>query len=91
MTSHSSRIFFHVAANAIERTEREQVLRQKERRYQAVFNDPNILVGLIDTDGTVLDINQTAMEYIDATLNDVIDTPFWETPWFDHSEALQDD
>lgn len=69
----------------------EQELQRKERRYQAVFNDPNILVGLLDTDGTVLDINQTAMEFIDASLDDVTDTPFWKAPWFDHSKTVQND
>jgi len=72
-----------------ERKEREQELNRIERRYQAVFNDPNILVGLIDTDGTVLDINQTAMEYVDATVDEVMGSPFWETPWFDHSDDVQ--
>jgi len=72
-----------------ERKEREQELTRIERRYQAVFDDPNILVGLIDTDGMVLDINQTAMEYIDPTLREVTGQAFWETPWFDHSDAVQ--
>lgn len=66
-------------------------LRQNERRYQAVFNDPNILVGLIDTDGTVQDINETAMAYIDATPEQVTGLPFWETQWFEQSEAVQAD
>ena len=74
-----------------EREKREAELRRKERRYQAVFNDPNILVGLIDTDGTVLEINQTAMGYTDAILEDVVGERFWQTPWFDHSEAARED
>ncbi len=74
-----------------ERKARERERRQKERRYQAIFNDPNILVGLIDTDGTVLDINDTALEYIDAIRDDVLDELFWETPWFDHSDDVQED
>lgn len=74
-----------------ERKEHEQELQRKERRYQAVFNDPNILAGLLDTDGAVLEINRTAMEYVDASLDEVRNTPFWETPWFDHSESLQDE
>jgi PAS domain S-box-containing protein len=74
-----------------ERKERESELRRKERRYQAVFNDPNILVGLIDTDGSVLEVNRTAMGYIDATTEDVIGEPFWEMPWFDHAEAARTD
>mgnify|MGYP000631001913 CR=1 FL=1 len=70
-------------------TERKAELRQNERRYEAVFNDPNILVGLIDTEGAVLDINETAMDYIDGTLDDVCGEPLWESPWFNHSESLR--
>ncbi|WP_435146023.1 PAS domain-containing protein [Halobaculum sp. P14] len=65
-----------------DRKERERELRRTERRFTAIFEDPNILVGLLGTDGTVLDINQTAMEYIDADLDDVTGEPFWETPWW---------
>ena len=78
-----------VTREITERNADNRKLREKERRYQAIFNDPNILVGLTDTDGTVLDINRTAMEYIDATLGEVTGRPLWETPWFDHSEPVQ--
>ncbi|MFT4947720.1 MAG: PAS domain S-box-containing protein, partial [Natronomonas sp.] len=71
-----------------DRKEREPELRRNERRYRALFDDPNILVGLLDTDGTVRDINKTAMEYVDATIDDVTGCPLWEGPWFDHSEAV---
>ncbi|MDS0221674.1 PAS domain S-box protein [Haloarcula sp. S1AR25-5A] len=86
-----SRQALGIAREITEHKEREQELQRKERRYQAVFDDPNILVGLIDTDGTVLEINETAMDYVDATRADVTDEPFWETPWFNHSESLQED
>ncbi|GCF12875.1 hypothetical protein Harman_08100 [Haloarcula mannanilytica] len=78
-----------VARHITDRKERERELHQIERRYQAVFNDPQLLTGLLATDGTVLEINQTAMEYVDATLADVQGMPFWETPWFDHSTDVQ--
>ncbi|GCF12076.1 hypothetical protein Harman_00110 [Haloarcula mannanilytica] len=78
-----------IARDVTEYKERKLELRQKERQYQAIFDDPNILVGLVDTDGTVVDINETAMEYVDATRADVIGKPFWESPWFDHSAALR--
>jgi len=71
--------------------ERERRLERNERRYRAVFNDPNILAGLLDTDGTVLDINDTAMEYVAATRESVSGHPFRATPWFDHAEAVQRD
>lgn len=80
-----------IARDITEHKERELELQRKERQYQAIFDDPNILVGLIDTDGTVLDINETAMEYVDVTHDDVVGEPFWEAPWFDHSDDLQDE
>jgi PAS domain S-box-containing protein len=80
-----------IARDITDHKERELELQRKERRYQAIFDDPNILVGLIDTDGTVLDINETAMEYVDVTHDEIVGEPFWETPWFDHSESLQDE
>ncbi|PGF15246.1 PAS domain-containing sensor histidine kinase [Natrinema sp. CBA1119] len=72
-----------------ERREREQELEQTERRFEAIFEDPNILVGLLEPDGTVLDINGTAMEYIDADLADVTGEPFWETPWWGEGEDVR--
>ncbi|MFB1064250.1 PAS domain S-box protein [Natrinema sp. H-ect4] len=72
-----------------ERREREQELEQTERRFEAIFEDPNILVGLLETDGMVLDINGTAMEYIDADLADVTGEPFWETPWWGEGEDVR--
>ncbi|WP_225334146.1 sensor histidine kinase [Halomicrobium urmianum] len=79
------------AADDVHENERERELRRTERRFEAVFEDPNILVGLLDPDGTVLDINETAMEYIDADLGDVRSEPFWETPWWGTGDGVQDD
>ncbi len=67
------------------RKEREQELRRKERRYQAIFEDPNILAGLLDPNGTLLEVNRTALEYVDATRTEVTGRPFWETPWWEDS------
>ncbi|ELZ18042.1 multi-sensor signal transduction histidine kinase [Haloterrigena salina JCM 13891] len=73
-----------VLASAIENA-------RTERRFEAIFEDPNILVGLLDPDGTVLDINGTAMEYIDADLADVTGEPFWETPWWGEGDQARSD
>ncbi|TYL40422.1 PAS domain-containing sensor histidine kinase [Natronococcus pandeyae] len=70
-----------------ERRAREQELERQERRFEAIFDDPNILVGLLEPDGTVLDINRTAMEYTEADLEDVTGEPFWETPWWGESDG----
>jgi PAS domain S-box-containing protein len=61
----------------------KQRVQRYERRFEAVFDDPNLLVGLLAPDGTVRDVNRTAMEYVDAEKRDVIGDPFPETPWWD--------
>lgn len=74
-----------------DRREREAELRTVERRYRAIFNDPNILVGVLDPDGTVRDVNRTALDYIEASPEDVRGRPLWETPWFDSSAAASEE
>ncbi|WP_126661789.1 PAS domain-containing sensor histidine kinase [Haloterrigena salifodinae] len=85
------RYFTGIIRDVSERKARERELQQKERRYEAVFEDPNILVGLLEPDGTVLDINGTAMEYIDADLEDVTGELFWETPWWGEGDDARAD
>ncbi|AQL42910.1 hypothetical protein BV210_09365 [Halorientalis sp. IM1011] len=59
-----------------------------EKRFEAVFEDPGMLVGLLDPDGTHRHSNETAMSYIDADRDEVDGVPFWETPWWEaHDEA----
>ncbi|WP_299332678.1 PAS domain S-box protein [Haloplanus sp.] len=67
--------------------EREQ--RRNERRFESLFDDPGMLVGLLDTDGLLLDANETAMGYVDATPGELRGEPFWETPWWNRSEEQQ--
>jgi len=74
--------FYAIYTDITERKEREQELRRKERRYQAIFEDPNILVGLLDPEGTLLNVNQTAMEYTRASREEVLGRRFWQTPWW---------
>lgn len=56
---------------------------QERRRYQAILSDPNLLVGILDTEGTLLEANQTAGEYISPDVAEMVGRPFWETAWWD--------
>ncbi|MFP4331333.1 MAG: PAS domain-containing protein, partial [Spirochaetaceae bacterium] len=51
--------------------------------FAALFDDPNLLVGLLETNGTVLDVNETAMAYVGADRDTVIGESFWTTPWWE--------
>jgi len=53
-----------------------------ERWFEAVFNDPNMLVGVLDTDGIVEAVNDTALAYTDVDRGRVVGEPFAETPWW---------
>jgi PAS domain S-box-containing protein len=80
-----------VAQDLSERVERERELDERERRYQAIFQDPNILAGLLTVDGSLKYANQTALQFVDQDREAVIGDPFWETPWWNHSAELQKD
>lgn len=74
--------FLVVSRDISRRKRREEELRHKEHRYEAVFDDPNILVGRIAPDGRLLQANATAMEYVEASEEEVVGELFWQTPWW---------
>jgi PAS domain S-box-containing protein len=46
-------------------------------------------VALLDTDGTLLEVNRSVFEASDVTPDDVNGRPFWEGYWFGHDPDLQ--
>ena len=72
-----------VGRNVAERKRRERELTRSERRFQAMLNDPNILAGVLTPDGTLIEQNETGLEYVDAAPDAVVGQPFWKTPWWD--------
>jgi PAS domain S-box-containing protein len=61
---------------------------ESERKSRAMFDQTFQLTGLLSVEGLVLDVNQTALDFVNLRATDVIGKPFWETPWWTHSEAL---
>ncbi len=45
-------------------------------------------VGLLDANGTVLEINQVALDAVGLKLSDVAGKPFWTTFWWQVSDAI---
>lgn len=61
-----------------------RVLKQSEQmnaRLKVLFDQHLYYAGLLDPDGTVLDINKTALES-GFRYEDVVGRPFWETGWW---------
>jgi len=72
-----------------DRKESERRLDAVARRFEALFENPLTLIGLLQPDGTLLNANQTAVDLIDASRDDVAGKKFWNTPWWTHSESVR--
>ncbi|SDZ83019.1 PAS domain S-box-containing protein [Haloplanus vescus] len=68
---------------------RQADLRRSERQFEAVFEDPKMLVGLLSPDGRLRKANRTAMLFVDAAHEDLVGRPFHETPWW--TDDIRDD
>jgi PAS domain S-box-containing protein len=71
------------------RKQAEESVKQRELKFRAIFDGTFQLVGLLDTEGILLEANRTALEAIGATPDDVVGQAFWATPWWTHSPDLQ--
>ncbi len=69
--------------------ENEIELRESKRLFNAIFEDQNSFIGLLNPEGNLLKANETSMDFIGSSIRDLRDLPFWKTPWWTHSEELQ--
>ncbi|WP_308735608.1 PAS domain S-box protein [Humidesulfovibrio sp.] len=66
----------------------QEELRRSEALAKAAFDQTFQFSGLLDLDGNVLDINKSALSFIEARREDVLGRPFWDCPWWpDHKQA----
>jgi PAS domain S-box-containing protein len=72
-----------------DRKQAEEALRQSEHKFRAIFDSTFQFIGLLTTEGILIEANRTALEAIDAEPIDVIGQPFWQAPWWSHSPVLQ--
>lgn len=68
----------------------EQALQESERRLKAIFDQEFQFVGLLQPDGTLLEANRPALEFVGCTREEVVGRPFAETPWWGSSAETRD-
>ena len=71
---------------AIDVTERAE----RERRFSAVFNNTFQFMALLQPDGTVIEINDTALQFGGNDRTDVVGRPFWEVAPLELSEGTSE-
>lgn len=55
--------------------------KKQERRLEAVFNQTYQFTGLMKPDGTMVEANDTALQFGDLTREQVVGKKLWETHW----------
>ncbi len=64
-------------------------LKENELKLKTVFNQTHEFISLLSPDGRILDINRPALDFWNLAKEEVIDKPFWDTPWWNHSAQAQ--
>lgn len=59
--------------------------------YQQVFRNTYQFTGILDLEGILLDANEAALNFIMKKKEDVIGRYFWDTEWWAHDPALQEE
>ncbi|MBW4679267.1 MAG: PAS domain S-box protein [Microcoleus vaginatus WJT46-NPBG5] len=77
--------------HAIERTQNLKALRESERRFRAIFNQTFQFIAVLKPDGTVMEANQTALEFCKLTHTDVVGRLFWECRWWNQDQATEEE
>ena len=71
------------------RKQAEKALAAANAKFESVFNQSGIFAGILDTDGNVRDVNVLAVEACGYSRDEVLDLPFWDTPWWRGSDGVK--
>ncbi|MBC1240498.1 PAS domain S-box protein [Nostoc sp. 2RC] len=78
-----------VGRDITERKRAEQALSQNEQKFRAIFNQTIEFMGLLQTNGIVLEVNQTSLDFAGITREEVVGQLFWEAKWWTISPDTQ--
>ncbi|WP_412070312.1 PAS domain-containing protein [Rubrivirga sp. IMCC43871] len=73
----------------VERDLRQHRLDGAERRYQAIFHSQYQFQGLMTPDGTLVEVNDAAIEFAGVDREAVVGRKFWEGRWWQTTEPAR--
>lgn len=62
---------------------------EKDRIVRSIFNSSYQFTGILDPDGTFVEINETALKFADLKAEDVINKKFWDAYWWPVSDLVK--
>ncbi|WP_136601408.1 bacterio-opsin activator domain-containing protein [Salinigranum halophilum] len=78
---------FERTQRAVRSAQRAATRRERARQFDAIFTDSRTATWVLDPDGTLARVNQTAREMVDEAVETVVGEPFWTLPWWAPSES----
>jgi PAS domain S-box-containing protein len=79
------------AEQALRTAQRSVTRRERARQFDAVFQDTQTATWVLDPDGTLARVNQTAREMIDEPADSLVGDPFWLLSWWTDTAGTQRD
>jgi two-component system, cell cycle sensor histidine kinase and response regulator CckA len=73
-----------------EYADRGERLAAGERRFRAVFDEASEFVFLTQPDGTLTQVNRSALTIAGVVPDGVLGTALWDTPWWSHDAQLRE-
>ena len=61
----------------------------KEHIFQSIFHSSYQFTGILDIDGTFLEINDTALKFAELSREDVVGKKFWDAYWHDMPKEIK--
>jgi PAS domain S-box-containing protein len=83
-----TRARLEVLSRGEELQEANRQLREATEQFQAMY-DQGLFAARLRLDGTVADINRSAVEVCGFNRADILDEPFWECGWWNRSPEVQ--
>lgn len=80
--------FIGVAIDITEQKDQELDLAQREAHLRRVINNQLGLVGVIDREGYLLEVDDRSLEIAKTRREDVIGKPFADAPWWNYDPAV---
>jgi PAS domain S-box-containing protein len=81
--------FLIIQRDVTERKQAETALADSEQRFRTIFDSSYQLIGLLEPDGTLVDVNQAALDLGGLRKDEVIGRPFWDTYWWRYSTEVR--
>ncbi|EJN57387.1 bacterio-opsin activator domain-containing protein [Halogranum rubrum] len=81
--------FIERTERAIRSAQRSATQRERARQFDAIFNDSRTATWVLDPNGALARVNETARRMIDEDIKAIIGEPFWTLPWWSQADATE--